>query len=128
VEPESNVGKWVIGILVFIFVAAILAALGGPSNYDGGKGRSVRLARSFACGRSEEDGLTLYAALAHHDAEGAVGLVLRGKALLLEPGTEIDELSTSSYGVRAVFIASGAYIGESCWIPQAVLDDNWGAK
>jgi len=49
------------------------------------------------------------------DADGARGLVARGKALLLSAGTKVHVVYHSSESA-SVFVRSGLLIGEDCWV------------
>lgn len=122
---RSTLGFIVTGAAVLVWAIVLLTGTlsrNAQSYKAPPEPRSIVLPRSAGCGRTEQDGMLLYTAIENSDRDGVSGLLLRGKALTLAAGTRLDELSAAEHGLRAVFIASGTYIGESCWIPQVVLE------
>ena len=77
----------------------------------------------MACALSIDDVGLLVQAYTQKDADAVLGLVERRKAIALEAGTAVKVLlADSPYGgIDALYVESGAYIGERCYGVAALM-------
>jgi hypothetical protein len=85
--------------------------------------RNQHVTAAMACALSIDDAGLLVQAYTHKDADAVLGLVERRKAIPLAAGTAVKVLvADSPYGgIDALYVESGAYIGERCYGVAALM-------
>ena len=130
-EKKPGCSKRVLGcfalaigaVLVFAIIGSLLpdkpkapasqqaATVGPPSPSE----VTVKLSSPLFCSKSILDIGTLARVRAAGDIAGAIGLVARDKALLLEAGTTVHVVNHNSERA-SLYVRSGGLVGEDCWI------------
>jgi hypothetical protein len=88
--------------------------------------RLQHVTEAMACSSSIDDALLLAEAYMHRDSDAVLGLVGRRKAIPLATGTAVTIISANSPydGMDALYVESGAYIGERCYGMAALVTPN----
>jgi hypothetical protein len=72
------------------------------------------------CAEELSDAARIYLAIRRGDREGALGMVARGAANYLAPGTSVRAYLAHE-GFSRVEVMSGFQLGRRCWVPSGML-------